>query len=155
MDSSAAATTRQYNMKSRARKPTAGVAAATKPQPKNLQMNQSNSSAKQRNVPQKQSLDLINYTLQTNKSFKQTKQQQSALVHSRPSATKRLKVYQRLKKQTKLKDLRIVLTRKSMRSARQPRHQTQKKNTHSHTYTQLQKEKRTHTKIRSKKKTHL
>jgi hypothetical protein len=66
MDSSAAATaatTLQYNMKNRARKPTAGAAAAaTKPQPKNLQMNQSNSSAKQRNVPQKQLLDLINYT---------------------------------------------------------------------------------------------
>jgi hypothetical protein len=83
MDSSAAAaaaTTLQYNMKSRARKPNAGAAAATKPQPKNLQMNQSNSSAKQRNVPQKQLLDLINYTLQTNKSFRQTKQQQSTLV---------------------------------------------------------------------------
>jgi hypothetical protein len=82
MDSTAAAaaTTLQYNMKSTARKSTAGAAAATKPQPKNLQMNQSNSSAKQRNVPQKQPLDLINYTLQTNKSFKQTKQQESTLV---------------------------------------------------------------------------
>jgi hypothetical protein len=96
MDSSAAATTLQYNMKSRARKPTAGAAAATKPQPKNLQMNQSNSSAKQRNVPQKQFLDLINYTLQTNKSFRQIKH-----TSSKPSATKRLKAYQRLKKKDK------------------------------------------------------